>query len=263
MTDHDRIRLDLCCAARLLYRNGLSAANAGHISVSIGGDRMLVNHFGPSFATLRPANVVVVDFSGNVVDGKAYVNDTIRLHGIIHRENPRATVVMHTHPPAVVTFSTFRRVPEVFDQESCLLVDDVSVIDENYEGLASDEERVMPIARALGAKPIAILPNHGAITTADSIPLATVRMLLLEGMVQRNLSVAQAARATGFQPVPIALEAARRTKSEIARIPVIAPLWQDFMERLRKTDPDLFEQSAFSPPQRGEGGRRPDEGSPA
>jgi ribulose-5-phosphate 4-epimerase/fuculose-1-phosphate aldolase len=241
MTEHDRIRLDLCCAARLLYRNGLSAANAGHISVSIGGDRMLVNHFGPSFATLRPANVIVADFAGKVIEGNAYVNDTIRLHGIIHRENPQMKVVMHTHPPAVVTFSTFRRVPEVFDQESCLLVDDISVIDENYEGLASEEERVLPIARALGSKPIAILPNHGAITTADSIPLATVRMLLLEGMVLRNLSVAQAAGATGFKAIPIAIEAARRAKSEIARIPAIAPLWQDFMERLRKTDPELFE----------------------
>ena len=45
MIEHDQIRLDLCCAARLLYRNGLSAANAGHISVAIGGNRMLVNHF--------------------------------------------------------------------------------------------------------------------------------------------------------------------------------------------------------------------------
>ncbi len=240
MTDHDRIRLDLCCAARLLYRNGLSAANAGHISVAIGGGRMLVNHFGPSFATLRPRNVVVVDFSGKVLDGDAYVNDTIRLHGIIHRENPKATVVMHTHPPATVTFSAFRRVPEVFDQESCLLMDDVAVIDENYEGLASEEERVIPIARSLGEKPIAILPNHGAITTGDSIPLALVRMLLLEGMVQRNLSVAQAAGATGLKAIPITPEAARRTKNEIARIPVIAPLWQDFMERLQKSDPDLF-----------------------
>lgn len=240
MMEHDRIRHDLCCAARLLYRNGLSAANAGHISVAIGGDRMLVNHFGPSFATLRPQNVVVVEFSGKVVEGNAYVNDTIRLHGIIHRENPKATVVMHTHPPAVVTYSAFRRVPEVFDQESCLLMDDISVIDENYEGLASDEERVMPVARALGVKPIAILPNHGAITTADNIPLALVRMLLLEGMVQRNLAVAQAARATGLQAIPISPEAARRAKMEIARIPAIAPLWQDFIERLRTSDPDLF-----------------------
>jgi ribulose-5-phosphate 4-epimerase/fuculose-1-phosphate aldolase len=148
---------------------------------------------------------------------------------------------MHTHPPAVVTFSAFRRVPEVFDQESCLLMDDVAVIDENYEGLASEEDRVLPIARSLGKKPIAILPNHGAITTADSIPLALVRMLLLEGMVQRNLSVAQAAGATGLKAIAIAPEAARRAKSEIARIPAIAPLWMDFIERLQKTDPDLFE----------------------
>jgi ribulose-5-phosphate 4-epimerase/fuculose-1-phosphate aldolase len=240
MTEHDRIRLDLCCAARLLYRNGLSAANAGHISVAIGEGRMLVNHFGPSFATLRPENIVMVDFSGKVLEGNAYVNDTIRLHGIIHRENPKAQVVMHTHPPAVVTFSAFRRVPQVFDQESCLLMDDVGVIDEDYEGLASEEERVMPIARALGARPIAILPNHGAITTADSIPLALIRMLLLEGMVQRNLAVAQASRAIGLEPVAISPEAARRAKSEIARIPAIAPLWHDFIERLHKSDPDLF-----------------------
>ena len=66
-------------------------------------------------------------------------------------------------------------------------------------------------------------------------------MLLLEGMVLRNLSVAQAALATGMKPVPIALDAARRAKSEIARIPAIAPLWLDFMERLQKSDLDLFE----------------------
>jgi hypothetical protein len=65
-------------------------------------------------------------------------------------------------------------------------------------------------------------------------------MLLLEGMAARNISVAQAAQATGLKPVPIAPEAARRTKAEIARIPAIGPLWQDLIERLQKTDPELF-----------------------
>jgi hypothetical protein len=41
--------------------------------------------------------------------------------------------------------------------------------------------------------------------------------------------------------VPIALEAARCAKAEIARIPVLAHLWKDFLTRLRATDPDLFE----------------------
>ena len=40
---------------------------------------------------MRPENVVLVDFSGRVLDGDACANDTIRLHGIIRRESPRAS----------------------------------------------------------------------------------------------------------------------------------------------------------------------------
>ena len=239
--NEDAVKFDICCAARLLYRDGLSVANAGHLSVAVGENRMLVNHFGPSFATLKPENIVLVDFSGRVIDGDAYVNDTIRLHGIIHRENPRAVAVAHTHPPAVVTLSALRVVPEVYDQESCLLADDVGMVEEEYEGIASEEERVMPVADALRERPVVILPNHGAITTGENIQLAFVRMVLLEGMARRNLSVAQAARDLGREPVAIAPAAARRAKAEIARIPVLPLLWKDLLTRLRRTDPDLFE----------------------
>lgn len=241
MMDYETIKFDICCAARLLYRQGLSVANAGHLSVAVGDDRMLVNHFGPSFATLRPENIVLADFAGRVLEGDAYVNDTIRLHGIIHRENPHAVAVAHTHPPTVVTLSAFRLVPEIYDQESCILADDVGVVDEDYEGLASEEERVMPIARALADKRALILPNHGALTTGENIQLAFARMILLEGMAARHLAVAQAARSLGLQPQPIAPDAARRAKAEIARIPVFQPLWRDFLTRLKATDPDLFE----------------------
>lgn len=241
MTDHEAIKFDICCAARLLYRQGLSVANVGHLSVAVGRDEMLVNHFGPSFATLRPENIVRVDFAGRVLDADAYVNDTIRLHGIIHRENPHAVAIAHTHPPAVVTLSALRVVPEIYDQESCILADDVGLVEEDFAGLASEEERVMPIALELREKRAVILPNHGAITTGDNIQMAFARMILLEGMAARHLAVRQAARSLGREPVAIAPEAARRAKAEIARIPAFAPLWKDFLTRLRTTDPDLFE----------------------
>src|ERR671921_393162 len=193
MNDHESIKFDICCAARLLYRQGLSVANAGHLSVAVGPDEMLVNHYGPSFATLRPENVVRVSFAGKVLDGDAYVNDTIRLHGIIHRENPSAVAVAHTHPPAVVTLSALRVVPEIYDQESCILADDVGMVEEDFAGLASEEERVLPIARELATKRAVILPNHGAITTGDNVQMAFARMILLEGMAARHLAVNGAA----------------------------------------------------------------------
>ena len=239
--NYESIKFDICCAARLLYRQGLSVGNAGHLSVAVGPDRMLVNHFGPSFATLLPENIVLVDFAGQTLEGEAYVNDTIRLHGIIHRENPHAVAVAHTHPPAVVTYSAFRIVPEIYDQESCLLVDDVGVVLDDYEGLAANEERVMPIAGALREKRAVFLPNHGAITIGENIQLAFLRMVLLEDMAARNLAVAQAAQNLGLKPTPIALEAARRAKAEIAQIPVLPLLWKDFLKRLAATDPELFE----------------------
>jgi len=238
---NDATKFDICCAARILFRAGLSVANAGHLSVTVAANQMLVNRFGPSFATLLPRDILLCDYEGRILDGDGAVNDTIALHGTIHRYNPQAVAVAHTHPPAVVTFSAFRQVPEIYDQESCILAGDVAVVEEDYEGLAASEERNRPLAEAIGKSRAVILPNHGAVTSGPNIQVATSAMLLLEGMVQRNLSVAITARATGLTPKPIEREAALRAKSEIARIPFLQPLWQDLLLRLQKTDPELLE----------------------
>jgi len=56
-----------------------------------------------------------------------YVNDTIALHAVIHRYNPQIVALAHTHPPAAVSWGTFRRLPEIYDQESCILAGDVAL----------------------------------------------------------------------------------------------------------------------------------------
>ncbi|HWG51299.1 MAG TPA: class II aldolase/adducin family protein [Candidatus Acidoferrales bacterium] len=240
----DGLKFNLCCAARLLYRFGLSVGNAGHLSITIGENRMLVNRFGPSFATMTPADVLTMDFAGNVLEHdpsvKPYVNETIHLHGVIHRYNPHIGAVAHTHPPNTVTWTTFRKLPQAFDQESCLLADDIAIVDEEFTGLAQTEDRVRPFAEALGKKPVVLLPNHGAITTGPNIQSALFRMILLEGVCQRNISVGAAAQATGLTPHAIAPEHALTTKQELARIPILEPLWEDLQKRLRQTDSDLF-----------------------
>jgi ribulose-5-phosphate 4-epimerase/fuculose-1-phosphate aldolase len=239
------LKFDLCCAARLLYRFGLSVGNAGHLSIVSGQNQMLVNRFGPSFATMTPTDVLTMDFNGNVLQHdpsiKPYVNETIHLHGVIHRYNPQIAAVAHTHPPNAVTWSTFRTLPQTFDQESCLLADDIAIVDEEFTGLAQSEDRIRPFARALGEKPVVLLPNHGAITSGPSIQSALFRMVLLEGICQRNIAVASAAQASGLKPYPIAHEHALTTKKELANIPILDALWEDLLKRLHKSDADLFQ----------------------
>ncbi len=241
----DQLKFDMCCSARALYRAGLSVANAGHISVTIAPDRMLMNRFGPSFATLKSSDILTLDFRANILEDhtpqkNARLNETAELHGVIHRHNPEVVCALHTHPPATVTFSAFRKLPELYDQESCILAGDVAVVQEDYEGLASSEDRLRTTAELVGRHRAVILPNHGAITTGGNVQMAMFAMLLLEGMIARNLSVASVARATGWSPTPIKLEHALAAKQGIAKMNAFEPLWMDTLQRLKQSDPDLF-----------------------
>ena len=245
---HDQLRFDLCCGARALSRAGLSVGIAGHLSIALDDRTMLANRFGPSFGTLTPDDVLTLDFDGNVLEGRGAVNETIRLHGVIHERNPSIVAVAHTHPPATVTLGTLRVLPDVWDQEGCLLANDVTIAEEDYGGLAASEDRVSPFADALRTHSAIVLPNHGAITTGPNVKVAIFRMMTLEGMAARHLSVAAAARATGLTPRPIAPAVAMQTRREletvIAKHGAIEMIWSDLLAKLRTTDPDLFRNQA-------------------
>jgi ribulose-5-phosphate 4-epimerase/fuculose-1-phosphate aldolase len=238
---HEEVKLDLCRGARVLFRNGLSTGIAGHLSVIVGPDRMIANRFGPSFATLLPRDILTLDLDAKVIEGEGMVNDTMRLHGVIHKHNPTIIALAHTHPPGVVTYSALRAIPEVYDQESCFLAGEVGIVEEDYSGLASSEDRVRPFAETLKKYRAAILPNHGAITRGDNIQQAVFMMVLLEIMVMRNLAVAGAARATGITPKPISPEVAQMTKRELGGLKALPLVWEDLMIKLRATDPGLFQ----------------------
>ncbi|MFP5263579.1 MAG: class II aldolase/adducin family protein [Blastocatellia bacterium] len=241
---YDDLKFDLCCGARALHRAGLSAGIAGHLSIMVDQNMMIANRFGPSFATVKPEDVLTLDLDGNILDGRGYVNDTIRLHGVLHRMNPEVVAIAHTHPPAVVTFSSLRILPEAYDQESCFLAGEVALVEEDYGGLASSEDRVRPFGEALRDHHALILPNHGAITKGADIRQAIILMMGLDRMVQRHLSVAAASRATGVTPRPIAPQVALATKRELNTIMAgLSPLnliWDDLVAKLRHSDQDLF-----------------------
>jgi ribulose-5-phosphate 4-epimerase/fuculose-1-phosphate aldolase len=237
---YDHLKFELCCGARVLFRAGLSVSIAGHLSVKVGPNAMLANRFGPSFGTVLPSDILTLDLDGNMLAGNGQVNDTIRLHGVIHRHNTEIAAVAHTHPPAVVTLSALRTVPDVFDQESCFLAGEVGIVEEEYSGLASREERVRPMAEGLGKYRALILPNHGALTRGASVAEAVFLMLLLEGMANRHLAVANAARATGLVAQPIPAEVALATKKELAGLAALPLIWDDLMQKLRASDPALM-----------------------
>ena len=234
-----QIAFDIACAARILASEGLSVLVAGHLSVSVDG-QMYVNRFGPSFSRVTPDDIILVDYDGNVVEGEGYTNDTIRLHGVLHRMVPEARVLIHTHPSSVVTLSSFRIIPEIYDQESCFLAGDIAIYDEDYEGLASTDDRIGPMADVLRKARNLIMPNHGALTSGDSLAGATIRMILMENIARRFLEVSQTKATLGKTPQAISSDVAIQTRKELEGLKAEGLVWQDYVKRLGFDQPDGF-----------------------
>jgi ribulose-5-phosphate 4-epimerase/fuculose-1-phosphate aldolase len=95
-------RLDLTTALRTAARHGLNEGVCNHFSMAVPGrnELFLVNPQGLHWSEVTPADLVMADGEGNVVEGKHPVEaSAFFIHARIHQGNPRAQVVLHTHMP--------------------------------------------------------------------------------------------------------------------------------------------------------------------
>src|SRR5215468_9018984 len=95
-------RIDLAAALRCAARLGLHEGICNHFSLAVPGtaDRFLINPQGLHWSEITPADLVMTDSEGNVIEGRHKVEATaFFIHGRIHRGKPNAACVMHTHMP--------------------------------------------------------------------------------------------------------------------------------------------------------------------
>src|SRR5687768_2237088 len=130
------LRIEMVCAMRMLARRGCEAPwSAGHASTKIADDKILINRWGPSFATVMPDDILLVDLDRTTLAGRGRHNNTVVLHREIHRAVPEAHTVVHTHPQAVLTFGNFWQLPELYDQDSCPLAGSILLLERLHESM--------------------------------------------------------------------------------------------------------------------------------
>ncbi len=235
-----RVANQIAVAGRVLAQAGMAANLGNHISLVHEG-RIHVNAFGRSLATIRPSDVVVVDSEGKIIEGTGRVNDTIRLHTVLHDLVPTASAIVHTHAPHILSIGALGIIPGVYDQEATMLADDVGIHDEEYGGPTDRAARIAPLAESLKAKNAVLLPNHGALTAGKDLFYATLRMLRLEAMCKRHLELHVAAVALGKTPRPMDHQVAVRTRDDLQTLAdkygVGALYWADWLEQVKRADP--------------------------
>lgn len=206
-------RRNLAAIFRWSDRLGLSEGICNHYSYMVDDRHFLINPFACHWKELTASRMLLVNNEGKVVAGKGEVEPSaLFIHWRIHRSQPRARCVLHTHMPHATALTSIEQGRlEMCCQNALRFYRDVAY-DDNYQGLALDETEGDRICGNLGDKRVLFLANHGIVVIGPSIAAAFDDLYYLE----RACQVQVLAQAT-HRPLKIVSDAICRTTFDQVR----------------------------------------------
>lgn len=229
----------LAAAFRLFGQFGFDEGVAGHITARDPErpDRFWVNPFGMSFKQIRVRDLVLVDDTGEVVEGDWPVNAAaFAIHSQVHAARPDVVAAAHAHSVHGKAWSSLRKPLAPITQDACAFHGDHAVFDE-YTGVVVDVEEGKRIAHALGDGKAVILANHGLLTVGQTVDAAAWWFITMERTCQAQLLADAAGTPVPIEP-DVAAETARLVGPPMAGWRAFQPLYSWIVER----QPDLLDE---------------------
>lgn len=190
-------RIDLTAALRSAARMGLNEGVCNHFSLELPGapDKFLINPQGLHWSELTPADLMIVDEKGEVVEGKHKVEPTaFFIHGRIHL-GKRKKCVLHTHMPHATALTLIDGGElDVFANQNAMRFYGRLGYDRDYGGVALDSGEGDRICNALGDKDVVFMQHHGVIVCGETVAYAFDDLYYLE----RSCMVQLLAQNTGL-----------------------------------------------------------------
>jgi ribulose-5-phosphate 4-epimerase/fuculose-1-phosphate aldolase len=224
-------RVDLAAALRLAAKLEMNEGIDNHFTARAPGtaDRFLINPRNLHWSEIRASDLLVVDPTGRVMEPSEYAppRSGVAIHLPIHQAHPRGGAVFHVHMPwSTALACTERGRFEMVHQNSARFYGDIAYDDE-YNGVALDQDEGRRMARVFGDKTVMFMANHGVIVATETIAEAFDTLYYLE----RASQVQVLAMSTG--PLKVMSEAlAVRTKADFSNVKLAAARHFEALKRI-------------------------------
>lgn len=106
---HPRNRIAMIM--ELIYKNGMTTTSGGNISIKDEDGNIWVTPAGYDKGNLTPKDIVCVK-ADDSIDGIHRPSSEFPFHKAIYELRPDLQAVIHAHPPALVSFSIVRQIPD-------------------------------------------------------------------------------------------------------------------------------------------------------
>jgi L-ribulose-5-phosphate 4-epimerase len=174
-----------------LTRYGLVVWTAGNVSGRVpGADLMVIKPSGVSYDELTPANMIVCDFDGAVLEGELSPSSDTAAHAYVYREMPEVGGVVHTHSPYACAWAARNEpIPCVLTAMADEFGGEIPV--GPFALIGSDDIGKGIVATLSGHRsPAVLMRNHGVFTIGKD-PTAAVKAAVMCEDVARSVHLAQ------------------------------------------------------------------------
>ena len=212
--DHWQERVDLAAAFRWAARFNFHEAVANHFSLSVNedGTQFLMNPNQMHFSRIKASDLLLFDANDpETLNGPDAPDPTAwGLHGTVHRRCPHARCAMHVHSihATVLAALADSTLPPI-DQNTAAFFNRV-VIDEQYGGLAFEEEAER--CATLFADPkkkTMIMGNHGVMVVGETVEETFNRLYYFERAAETYIRALQTGKPLRVLSDEIAEKTAR------------------------------------------------------
>ncbi|MEV7627665.1 L-ribulose-5-phosphate 4-epimerase [Actinoplanes sp. NPDC089786] len=183
-----------------LVRNQLVAWTAGNVSARVpGADLLVIKPSGVSYDDITPANMVVTDLDGKLVEGDLAPSSDTAAHAYVYQHMPEVGGVVHTHSTYATAWAARGEpIPCVLTMIADEFGGEIPVGPFALIGDDSIGRGIVDTLRAYRSRAV-LMRNHGPFTVGKDAKSAVKSAVLCED-VARTVHIA---RQLG-EPVPIA-----------------------------------------------------------
>ena len=201
-----QMRIDLAAALRWAARLGLNEGVCNHFSFELAPDRYLINPQGMHWSEVAPGDILLIDGTGKVLEGKHQLEPTaFFIHSHIHKANPHAKCVLHTHMPYATALTLIAGGRLEWCNQNTLRFWGRVGYDDVYNGVALDPAEGARIASKLQGKDVLMMASHGVTVVGSTTAWTFDDLYYLERACMHQVLAVQGAAGRPLRRIPDAL----------------------------------------------------------
>lgn len=152
----------------------------GNVSIRM-GDHILLTPSRVNYDLMTPADIVIIDIDGNIIEGTRNPTSEKEVHRQIYRVRSDLGAIIHAHTPHAMAASTMaiEKVPCIVEEMSQLLGGSIPLA-KTYVPAAEHAQLGLAAAEAIGDRSGVLLRNHGPVCCGRNMDEAILVAKVIE-----------------------------------------------------------------------------------